>query len=475
MQKLKFTELTLSSEMQRAIDEMGFTEASQIQSGAIPLILEGKDVIGQAQTGTGKTAAFGIPMIEMLDAHVNEIEAVILCPTRELALQVSNEIKKLAKYHKGMRVLAVYGGESMQNQIHDLRRGVHIVVGTPGRILDHLERKTMNLTKVKMVVLDEADEMLNMGFRDDIETILQKMPTTRQTILFSATMPKAILDIVHNYQEDPSIVKVTKTELTATNIEQGYFETVNAEKARIIHALIDTQSLKSAVVFCNTKRRVDELVATLQAEGLATEGLHGDLSQAQRNRVMLNFRNGKLKVLVATDVAARGIDVENLDAVFNYDLPHDPEYYVHRVGRTGRAGNMGKAFSFVTGRNEYRQLREIENYAKIKVDKLNLPSAKERSKLHVEKLFEKAYLAVIHEDLAKFEELVDDFCKEGFKPKQFAAALIKLSLPVIKEIKPAAREESAGKRSFSGGGKRSGGFKRNDRGQDKKKFGKSYR
>ena len=272
MQKLKFTDLTLSSEMQRAIEEMGFTEASQIQSGSIPLILEGKDVIGQAQTGTGKTAAFGIPMIEMLDSHVNETSAVILCPTRELALQVSNEIKKLAKYHKKLKILAVYGGESMSNQIHDLRRGVHIVVGTPGRVLDHLERKTMNLSKVKMVVLDEADEMLNMGFRDDIESILQKMPPTRQTILFSATMPKAILDIVHNYQEDPSLVKVTKTELTATNIEQGYFETVNAEKARIIHALIDTQSLKSVVVFCNTKRRVDELVATLQAEDLLPKG-----------------------------------------------------------------------------------------------------------------------------------------------------------------------------------------------------------
>jgi ATP-dependent RNA helicase DeaD len=362
----------------------------------------------------------------------------------------------------------------MQNQIHDLRRGVHIVVGTPGRVLDHLERRTMNFSKVKMVVLDEADEMLNMGFRDDIESILQKMPTTRQTILFSATMPKAILDIVHNYQQDPSLVKVTKTELTATNIEQGYFETVNAEKARIIHALIDTQNLKSVVVFCNTKRRVDELVATMQAEGIATEGLHGDLSQAQRNRVMLSFRNGKLKVLVATDVAARGIDVENLDAVFNYDLPHDPEYYVHRVGRTGRAGNMGKAFSFVTGRNEYRQLREIEQYAKIKVDRLNAPTAKERSKLHVEKLFEKAYQSVIHDDLAKFEELVDDFCKEGFKPKQFAAALIKLSLPFIKEIKPAAaREDSGPRRSFNK--KTGGGFKRSDRGQEKKKYGKSYR
>jgi ATP-dependent RNA helicase DeaD len=471
MQKLKFTELTLSSEMQRAVEEMGFTEASQIQAGSIPLILEGKDVIGQAQTGTGKTAAFGIPMIEMLDSHVNEISAIVLCPTRELSLQVANEIKKLAKYHKKMRILAVYGGEPMQNQIQDLRRGVHIVVGTPGRVLDHLERKTMNLSKVKMVVLDEADEMLNMGFRDDIESILQSMPKTRQTILFSATMPKAILDIVHNYQEDPSLVKVTKTELTSANIEQGYFETVNAEKARIIHALIDTQNLKSAVVFCNTKRRVDELVATLQAEGLASEGLHGDLSQAQRNRVMLAFRNGKLKVLVATDVAARGIDVENLDAVFNYDLPHDPEYYVHRIGRTGRAGNTGKAFSFVTGRNEYRQLREIEHYAKIKVDKLHLPTAKERTRLQVEKLFAKAYQSVINDDLSKFEDLVEDFCKEGFNPKQFAAALIKLSLPVIKEIKPP--QESAPKRTFNNN--KRGGYKRNDRGQERKKFGKSYR
>ena len=316
-----------------------------------------------------------------------------------------------------------------------------------------------------MVVLDEADEMLNMGFRDDIESILSNMPTTRQTILFSATMPKAILDIVHHYQQDPALVKVTKTELTAASIEQGYFETVNAEKARIIHALIDMQQLKSVVVFCNTKRRVDELVSTLQAEGMTAEALHGDLSQAQRNKVMQSFRTGKLKVLVATDVAARGIDVEKLDAVFNYDLPHDPEYYVHRVGRTGRAGNTGKAFSFVTGRNEYRQLREIENYAKIRVDKLHPPSAKERSRLHVEKLFEKAYQSVIHDDLAKYEELVDDFCQEGFRPKQFAAALLKLSLPVVKEIK--AREPERKKPM-----KKS--WQDKDVQRPKKKFGKSY-
>jgi len=476
MQKVKFTELTLSNEMQRALEEMGFVDASQIQSGSIPVILEGKDVIGQAQTGTGKTAAFAIPMIEMLDEHVNEISSLVMCPTRELCLQVSNEFKKLAKYRKGIRILAVYGGESISNQIRDLKRGVHIIVGTPGRMIDHLERGTIKLNKIKMVVLDEADEMLNMGFREDIENILQRVPATKQTVLFSATMPKAIMDIVHNYQTDPFLVKVTKTELTATNIEQGFFETVNAEKARIIHALIDTQDLKSVVVFCNTKRRVDELVATMQAEGVSAEALHGDLSQAQRNRVMLAFRNGKVKVLVATDVAARGIDITNLDAVFNYDLPHDPEYYVHRVGRTGRAGNTGKAFSFVTGRNEYRMLREIENYAKIKVDKLEAPTAKERGKLHIQKLFDKAYHSVVHDDLKKFEELVEDFCQEGFKPQQMAAALIKMSLPVVKETK-AHRPEESTTRSFKGKKK---DFQRSDRrssgrdSREKKKFGKRY-
>jgi ATP-dependent RNA helicase DeaD len=476
MQKVKFTELMLSQEMQRALDDMGFEEASQIQAGAIPVILEGKDVIGQAQTGTGKTAAFGIPLLEMLDEHVNEISSLIMCPTRELSLQVSNELKKLAKYRKHVRILAVYGGESIQNQIKDLKRGIHIVVGTPGRMIDHLERGTIKLDKVKMVVLDEADEMLNMGFREDIETILQRVPATRQTVLFSATMPKVIMDIVHNYQSEPSLIKVTKTELTSANIEQGYFETVNAEKARIMHALIDTQDLKSVVVFCNTKRRVDELVATLQAEGLSAEALHGDLSQAQRNRVMLAFRSAKVKVLVATDVAARGIDVSNLDAVFNYDLPHDPEYYVHRIGRTGRAGNTGKAFSFVTGRNEYRMLREIENYAKIKVDKLEAPSAKERQRLHIDKLFDKAYHSVVHDDLKKYEELVDDFCQEGFHPQQLAAALIKMSLPVIKESKP-LREKERTQGRFDKKGKDTGGFrnKKKDFGKGgKKKFGRRY-
>jgi ATP-dependent RNA helicase DeaD len=428
MKKLKFDELSLSKEVQDAIVDMGFIEASPIQSEAIPYILDGRDVIGQAQTGTGKTAAFGIPALEMLDVKDKSVQAVVMCPTRELALQVANEIKKLAKYKKGLNVLAIYGGESITNQISALKRGVHIVIGTPGRIMDHLERKTLKFSEVKMVVLDEADEMLNMGFREDIESILSKMPEERQTIFFSATMPKQILALTKKYQNDPHHVKVTKNELTVSSIEQIYFEVKNSQKMEVMSRLIDMHNLQLMLVFCNMKVKVDEVVEELQSLGYKAEGIHGDLRQNQRTQVMAKFRKGGVNILVATDVAARGIDVENVDAVFNYDLPLDSEYYVHRIGRTGRAGKSGKAFSFITGRNEMSRLREIQQYTKVKVLRADVPTPKEMADLRKVKFLEKLKAEVEKGGLDRFEKMLEYYMDEGITLHNLAAVLLKLNL-----------------------------------------------
>ncbi len=352
---------------------MGFVDASPIQSEAIPHILEGRDVIGQAQTGTGKTAAFGIPALELVDVADKSTQILVLCPTRELAVQVSDEFKRLAKYKKGIHVTPIYGGDPIEKQISALKRGVHIVIGTPGRVMDHMERRTLNLQNVKMIVLDEADEMLDMGFREDIEEILQEMPEERQTIFFSATMSKPILNMTKKYQNDPVLVKVVKSELTASSIEQLYYVVKEKGKVEVMTRLIDMYNLQLMLVFCNTKKRVDELVEELQVRGYQAEGIHGDMRQQQRNNVMAKFRAGVITILVATDVAARGIDVENVDAVFNFELPLDEEYYVHRIGRTGRAGKAGKAFSFVVGR-ELNRLREVERYTKVKIERGVIPS-----------------------------------------------------------------------------------------------------
>ncbi|MDX5347904.1 MAG: DEAD/DEAH box helicase, partial [Hymenobacteraceae bacterium] len=373
MNKIRFEELPLSAEMQRAIADIGFEEASPIQTEAIPLLLEGRDIVGQAQTGTGKTAAFSIPTIEQIDPKSREVQALILCPTRELAIQVSEEIQKLIKYKRGIQVVPIYGGQSYDRQLKALKQGVQIVIGTPGRVMDHMERGTLRLDHVKKIILDEADEMLDMGFRDDIEHVLSQIPEDRQTIFFSATMSKPIMELTKKYQNNPQLVKVVHQQLTVSNIDQVYFEVRNNLKMDVLSRLIDMYNMKVVIVFCNTKRMVDELVSNLQARGYFADGLHGDLSQNQRNNVMQKFRNGTLEILVATDVAARGIDVENVEAVINYDLPQDEEAYVHRIGRTGRAGRAGKAFSFVGGRDIYK-LKDIQRYTKAKILRQEVPS-----------------------------------------------------------------------------------------------------
>lgn len=443
MNKLRFDELSLSPEMQRAIADMGFEEASPIQSEAIPYIMEGRDIIGQAQTGTGKTAAFGIPAIESIDPRDRRVQTLILCPTRELAVQVSEEISRLIKYKNGISVVPIYGGQSYDRQLRALKQGVQIVIGTPGRVMDHIERGTLVLDAVKKIILDEADEMLDMGFREDIEFVLTKIPTERQTIFFSATMSKPIMELTKKYQTNPQVVKVVHQTLTVTNVEQVYYEVRNNMKMEVLSRIIDMYNLKSMIVFCNTKRMVDELVTNLQARGYFADGLHGDMNQTQRTNVMAKFKAGTLEILVATDVAARGIDVEDLEAVFNYDLPQDEEAYVHRIGRTGRAGKSGRAFSFVSGRDIYK-LKDIMRFTNAKIKLAPVPSfedvAEIKTNLFLNQIKEVIQQGKLEKHIARIERLLT----EDFTSLEIAAALLKMNL---KEAKAqAASEEMKGPR-----------------------------
>jgi len=434
---LKFSDLGISQEILKSVEEMGYIEPSQIQAEAIPHVLQGRDVIGQAQTGTGKTAAFAIPIIDLVDADYNKPQAIILCPTRELAVQVEGEFQKLAKHYKKINSLAIYGGESIDKQIRVLRKGVQIVVGTPGRVQDHIKRGTLKLNDVGIIVLDEADEMLDMGFRDDIEAVLKEMPEERQTVFFSATMPKPIMDLTKKYQVDPVIVKIAKKELTVSNIEQVYYEVKSSLKVDLMARLIKVHQYGLSVVFCNTKRMTDEATERLAAHGIAAEALHGDLSQAQRDKVMNKFRKGFCSVLVATDVAARGIDVDDVEAVFNYDLPLDEENYVHRIGRTGRAGKSGTAINFVTGRRDSYRLRDLEKFTKASIQKMDPPSVSELIQMKKDQLALEVQNKVSEtEDNQLFEETIGQMLAQGLTIEQITLGLAKLVLgDSVKELK----------------------------------------
>ena len=367
---IKFEDMQLSKKVLNAVRDMGFEEPSPIQAQTIPLALEGHDVIGQAQTGTGKTAAFGIPTIEQIDEKNKYIQALVLTPTRELAIQIAEEFNKIGKY-KRVKTLPVYGGQMIDRQIRALRFGVKVVVGTPGRLIDHIRRNTIKLDHVKMLILDEADEMLDMGFVDDMEEIMKNLPAERQTLLFSATMPRPILSLTKKYMKAPKNVTISKEELTVPLIDQYYFET--KDKIEGLCRLLDAEIDGKLIIFCRTKKGVDDLAIALGSRGYMAEGLHGDLSQTQRDRVMKKFRDGTADILIATDVAARGIDIDNITHVINFDIPQDPESYVHRIGRTGRAGNTGVAMTFITPR-EFRQLKLIERTTKTKITRRQLPT-----------------------------------------------------------------------------------------------------
>ncbi len=417
----------LDNRIVRAIREMGFEKLSPIQEQAIPYLLQGEDIIGQAQTGTGKTAAFGIPAIQHINPDVKKLQTIILCPTRELAIQAAEELRKIAKYMHGIKVLPVYGGQDISRQIAGLR-GVQIIVGTPGRVMDHMRRHTIKLDLVNMVVLDEADEMLNMGFREDMELILGQIPGEHQTALFSATMPKPILEITDRFQNDAKLVKVAAQELTIPLVSQKFYRVKNQDKDAACVRLLEYYQLKLTLIFCNTKKKVDELSDLLKEQGFQAEGLHGDLSQAQRDAVMKRFRNGGTSILIATDVAARGIDVDDVEAVINYDIPQDIEYYVHRIGRTGRAGRKGRSFTFANSR-EIGKIREIERVCHTTITEKKLPGAAKVLKAKADKYLNKAWELHEHEDI----ELMKNFLQrkmeeEGCDALDLAAAMLKFQV-----------------------------------------------
>ncbi len=426
--QVRYDESGLDERIIRAVTDMGFEFMSPIQNAAIPVMMEGKDIIGQAQTGTGKTAAFGIPILQKVDPDNRHLQAVVLCPTRELAMQAADDIRDFAKYMSGIKVLPVYGGQDISRQIKALSQGVQIVVGTPGRVMDHMRRHTMKLGDVKVLVLDEADEMLDMGFREDIETILKGMPDERQTALFSATMPEPILQITRKYQKNARFIKMMPREITVAAIEQAYYRVPQKMKEEVLTRLMDYYNPARSLIFCNTKRMVDQLSESLKGKGYLCDGLHGDLSQNQRDTVMNLFRTGRINILIATDVAARGIDVSGVEAVFNFDIPEDNEYYVHRIGRTGRAGRSGKSFTLVGGREMYK-LREIEKVCHTRIEERRVPSAKEITRAKSQKVFAEVIDIIESGDITQTLEFVNKKVEEGeYTAEQLAAGFMKLKM-----------------------------------------------
>ena len=421
---LTFGELGLSADILEAILKKGFENPTPIQEQTIPLLLSGeKDIIAQAQTGTGKTAAFGLPIIERITPGLRKVQAIVLAPTRELASQVAEELESLTA-RRDIRILPVYGGQGMDTQLRLLKQGVDIVVATPGRAIDHLNRKTLKLDDVKVVVLDEADEMLNMGFVEDIEQILSHVPEERRMLLFSATMPPPIVKLAKKFMGDYDEVKVAAKQQSAVNVEQIFYEMYEKDKLRALRRLIDTEPEFYALVFCRTRAGADRLAEKLSAMGIDVEALHGDVTQTQRERILAKFKRGHSTILVATDVAARGIDINDLTHVINFDMPDSPEAYVHRIGRTGRAGKTGKAISFVAP-GEFRKIRFIMEITKTPVKKSFLPAGQEVIEAKRNAMKAKVFSAAEEEVPQEFHTLAKEILDSG-KPKQLLAALLKM-------------------------------------------------
>jgi len=425
MEKRPFSELGLSPEILKAVDKMGFEEASPIQTAVIPHALSGRDVVGQSATGSGKTAAFAIPTIEKVDASKRGVQALVLCPTRELAVQVAEEVGKLGTFKKGLLELPIYGGQSYERQYRGLAAGAQIVIGTPGRVMDHMERGSLKLDGLRVVVLDEADRMLDMGFRDDIERILGAVPDTRQLLFFSATMPRPIQDMIKRYSRDPAWVRIEAHAANAPQVEQIFFEVDRRSKGEALTRLIDLHDFRYGIIFCSTKVMVDELDEQLHSRGYAVDRLHGDLSQMQRDRVMDKFRRRGFEFLIATDVAARGLDVDDLEVVFNYDLPNDAEDYTHRIGRTGRAGKSGVAMTFVSGREIYK-LQSMAHYARLKIVRGRIPSLDEVEEAKEEAFVEKLRRVLEAKQFRSHDRIVDALLEQGYASTDIASALIHL-------------------------------------------------
>ncbi|MEX1062050.1 MAG: DEAD/DEAH box helicase [Balneolaceae bacterium] len=445
----QFSDLRISAPVLKAINEMGFEAPTKIQSAAIPKIIDGSDVAGQAQTGTGKTAAFAIPILDRIDSQSKNVQALVMCPTRELAVQITGEFIKLANHLKGIQITPVYGGQPINRQIRQIKNGTQIVVGTPGRLIDHLQRSTLKLDHLKMVVLDEADEMLNMGFRDDIETILgySSKESRIQTIMFSATMSAGIKKIMQKWFQNPEMIRVEGEATAADGIEQYILEVRDSMRTDGICRLLDINNYKLALIFCNTKRKCDSLVGEMKSRGYSSDALHGDMSQNVRDKVMGNFRKGKIDILIATDVAARGLDVDDVDVVFNYDIPQDPEYYVHRIGRTGRAGRKGVAYTFSSGRKN-KNIRYIEKQLKMKLNTIPLPSVKDVETSRIEAFLEDVMKTLEAGGLRPYIEQVESMASENFTPIEVAAALLKMreSNSSSADVEKPAKEQNRTKR-----------------------------
>ncbi len=420
-----FKSMGLSVSVLKALEEMGFEEPSPIQVRTIPLIMEESDLIGQAQTGTGKTAAFGVPIVERLDHRSKRVQALVMAPTRELAIQVSEEITKIGR-HAGVKVVPIYGGQSYDRQLKALEHGAQVVIGTPGRVMDHIRRGTLKLEFVRMVVLDEADEMLDMGFIEDVEFILQNVPSDRQTLLFSATVPEAIVRLARKYLRNPKHISISPERLTVPKTEQVYYEVREHEKLDGLSRILDMESAERTIIFCRTKKRVDELAEGLQARGYSAEATHGDLNQVQRNRVLKRFKDGASEILVATDVAARGLDIDNVTHVINYDLPQDTEAYVHRIGRTGRAGRTGTAITMVLPK-EFRQFRQMEKILRVRLQRRPLPTQEDVAEKQREALKNRLADEIERGVLPAYQDIVMELA-QSYDSVDIAAAALRLML-----------------------------------------------
>ena len=426
MANLRFSELGLSDEILKAVDKMGFEEAAPIQTAAIPPIMAGEDIVGISSTGSGKTAAFAIPMVEKVDPKNRAVQILVLCPTRELAVQVAEEVAKISLYKRGVQAVPIFGGQSYDRQFRALASGVQIVIGTPGRVIDHMERGTLKLNSLKMLVLDEADRMLDMGFREDIERVLTRAPAAHQTLFFSATMPKPIEELIRRFGNNPRRITIEAVAKNAPQVEQYYYEVERRSKIEVLTRIIDINDFSYGIIFCSTKVMVDELAGHLHARGYSAERLHGDITQAQRTRTMEKFRRHAFEFLVATDVAARGLDVDDLEVVFNFDLPNDAEDYTHRIGRTGRAGKSGKAFTFVSGRELY-SLQNMIRRGKLNIRREKIPSLDLVEEARENQFFEKLRATLDAAAYRKQDRLIDRLLEQGYASTDIIAALIHMS------------------------------------------------
>ncbi len=424
---MNFEKLVTNSNVLRAIEDMGFEKATEIQQKSIAFIGEGHDVIGQSQTGTGKTAAFTIPVLEKIDADIRKPQVLILCPTRELSVQVAGEFRKLAKYMSGVKTVAVYGGEPIYKQISALKKGAHVIVGTPGRLIDHLNRKTIKFESLHTVIMDEADEMLKMGFREDIELILSSINTEPQKIMFSATMPRAIQEIAEKYLEQPKTIKIKSKGLTTSTVIQQYCAVKGKYKTEALFRLLDAKAPERCIVFCNTKRMVDQITDELHGKEYWADKIHGDLKQEIRLAVLQKFNSGVINVLVATDVAARGLDIQNVDLVINYDIPEKADYYVHRIGRSGRAGKPGESITLASFKDRF-QLHAVEQYIKKKIEKINVPSVKEVNDTKMENFIDSLMESMDQDVLDHYEPIIKKIVAKGYSVETLAASLLKDAL-----------------------------------------------